>query len=161
MQAAVRHVRRFLRLTMKTSGALCTNGFQCGSDFYPKEIAISDKEGYLGLVYYIKLDHGIWKSLPAPQRKVFLWQSTKIFNFFYLVVSSRDRPFRRIHILIRQLQLGYNPYVENGQQQDYLFRSFGIHSAVIPASVTNVQTSLHCGLPQHNTGFKCVMNALC
>lgn len=149
---------------MKPSVALCLNGFQCGSAFYPKEIAIADKDGNLGLVYYIKLNFNTWKSLSTEQRKVFRWQSSNCFNFTWSYPEGTV-PLNEIKILLNHLDQLYNLYVENPLQQDFIFRNYGIRSAVIPTSITYVQTSLHCGLPQHKLGFICayrraVLNAV-
>lgn len=149
---------------MKTPVALCLNGFQCGSLYYPKELAISDKDGNLGLVYYIKLNKALWKQLPTEQKKVFCWQSTNVFNFSWSFPEGTV-PLEELHILLNQLEQYYSLYVENAHQQEFLFRSYGIHSAVLPASVTYVQTSLYCGLPHHKIGYSCayrrsVLNAI-
>lgn len=139
---------------MKPQVALCLNGFQFGSSYYIKEIALSDKDGNLGLVYYVKLSNSAWKSLSTQEQQVYCWQSSNVFSFTWTYPEGTV-PFQELQILFSHLEQLYCLYVECKEQQDLLLHKYNVHSAIIPAGTTLAKTGVYCGLPKHNCGFVC------
>lgn len=139
---------------MKPAAALCINGFQLGTDFYPKEIAICDVFNTYSSIIFVKFPFQ-----PTPQQnEVFDWQKKHIHSLGWSFPEGTV-PLNELAIAIRQIQQYFSIFVESPFLQKYLVDNFSIQTAVIPQAAIPVrQTSpTFCGIAQHNFGFVCAL----
>lgn len=139
---------------MKTSAALCINGFQYGNEFHPKEIAICDVNNTYSSIIFTKLSG----EPPQPQLSVFNWQQKHIHSLGWIFPEGTV-PLAELPIAFRQIQQYFTLFVESPYLQEVLLNRWGIQTAVIPqASLPISQTvSIYCGIAQHNYGFVCAL----